>query len=73
MHTLSKLRGDMIMKKILTIMLILMISLFVLGGCSQAPSEQSASQEQNTKKQAPIQEQKPADSGIPPPPALPNE
>ena len=65
-------RGDTKMKKIMAIALILLVGLFILGGCSS--TEQQATGSEGNANQEPQQAQQQAGTDrIPEPPALPGE
>ena len=58
------------MKKIIAIILILLIGVFMLGGCGSTDVEQDSQQRENTKPE-PGENQQQGGGDIPQPPALP--
>ena len=60
------------MKKIIAIMLILMVGLLVLGGCTSTTTD-TPQEQQKTPSPEPEQNQQAGTNEIPQPPALPEE
>jgi uncharacterized alpha/beta hydrolase family protein len=62
------------MKKIITVIFILLIGLFILGGCGSTDVQERTTQQQTDSNPEPEQNQQQArDAEIPQPPALPEE
>ena len=61
------------MKKIIAIILILMVGLFVLGGCTSTTTDTPQDQQQTESPEPEQNQQQAGTDEIPQPPALPEE